>query len=171
MRERILPAGPSPGAGIVFADARGFAHDGQRGSAGELRREQRVIARIGGSGRSVPSRWKEQQRRWGPRSPSMNSSKWKRAEKWLPPCTWEWMELECRCAPKKSRIAPASKPTAQPKPESRDPRFRPCGRESKTLNLRSSYTWCARKSSSADSQKDLLGLLTQEAMRYPGFRS
>src|SRR5260370_20855712 len=47
MRERILPAGPSPGAGIVFADARRVAHDGQRGSAGELRREQRVIARIG----------------------------------------------------------------------------------------------------------------------------
>jgi hypothetical protein len=50
MRERILPAGPSPGAGIVFADARRFAHDGQCGSAGELRREQRVIARIGGGG-------------------------------------------------------------------------------------------------------------------------
>jgi hypothetical protein len=34
-------------AGIVFADARRSAHDRQRSSAAELRREQRVIARIG----------------------------------------------------------------------------------------------------------------------------
>ena len=48
MPERILPAGPCAGAGIVLANARRSAHDRQRGSAAEFRREQRVIARIGG---------------------------------------------------------------------------------------------------------------------------
>ena len=36
--------------GIVLADARSSAHDRQCGSAGELRGEQRTLARIGGSG-------------------------------------------------------------------------------------------------------------------------
>jgi hypothetical protein len=50
MQKWMLSARPSSEVGIVFVHAWRSAHDGQSGSTRELRREQRVIARVGGSG-------------------------------------------------------------------------------------------------------------------------